>query len=154
MRPVNVESLPWEPWSEGARFGGRVRRLADSKRDGLHMGVIVEELPPGKCSSPAHYHFLEEEHVWVLDGRVTLRLGDERIAMGPGDFVTFPAGQRLGHCLINEGDAPCRYLVIGERNPNEVCVYPDSNKVLVYATDEVYDKGATRGYWDGEDTGQ
>jgi uncharacterized cupin superfamily protein len=152
MRPVRVDELPWEEWSEGSRFGGRVRVLADSRRHGLHVGVLIEELPPGKQSCPAHYHMREEEHILVLEGRATLRLGEERIEMKAGDFVSFPAGQPLGHCLINEGAEPCRYLVIGERDPDEVCVYPDSNKILVRATGEVYDKGATRGYWAGEPT--
>ena len=150
MRPVRIEQLAWEEWSEGQRFGGRVRVLADSRRHGLHVGVLIEELPPGKQSCPAHYHMREEEHVLMLEGRATLRLGEERIELTAGDFVTFPAGQALGHCLINEGDAPCRYLVIGERDPADVCVYPDSNKILVRATGEVYDKGATRPYWAGE----
>jgi uncharacterized cupin superfamily protein len=153
MRPVAVEQLPWESWEEGTRFGGRTRKLSDSKRDHLHVGVVMEELPPGKQSCPLHYHHLEEEHVWILEGTVTLRLGDERIPMTAGDFVTFRAGLPVGHCFVNEGDATCRYLVIGERNPHEVCVYPDSNKIAVDATGEVYDKGATRGYWDGEPTG-
>jgi uncharacterized cupin superfamily protein len=152
MHPISVEQLPWDEWAEGTRFGGRTRTLSDSKRDGLHVGVIIEELPPGKQSCPFHYHHLEEEHIWMLEGTVTLRLGDERVPMKAGDFVTFRAGVALGHCLVNEGDKPCRYLVIGERNPHDVCVYPDSNKLLVKATGEVYDKGSTLDYWHGEPT--
>jgi uncharacterized cupin superfamily protein len=152
MRPFSVEQLPWEDWAEGTRFGGRTRALANSKRDHLHVGVVIEELPPGKQSCPLHYHHREEEHVWVLEGTVTLRLGDERIVMTAGDFVTFRAGVPVGHCMVNDSDQPCRYLVIGERKPHEVCVYPDSNKIMVDATGEVYDKAATRRYWDGERT--
>lgn len=29
---------------------------------------------PGKQSNPAHYHMLEEEHLLILEGQVTLRL--------------------------------------------------------------------------------
>jgi uncharacterized cupin superfamily protein len=74
--------------------------------------------------------------------------------MRAGDYACFPAGQRAGHCLINEGDKVCRYVVVGERNPNEVMVYTDTNKVLVRALGrrEIYDRAATRGYWDGETT--
>jgi uncharacterized cupin superfamily protein len=46
--------------------------------------------------------------------------------------------------------------MIGERNPNEVCVYPDSNKIAVDALrtpDSIFDMAAVRKYWDGEQTG-
>jgi uncharacterized cupin superfamily protein len=52
--------------------------------------------------------------------------------------------------LLNQGTTTCRYLVIGERRPNEVIVYPDSNKVKVRALDEIYDRGATKQYFDGK----
>ena len=150
--PIASEDIPWQGWDHGGRFAGRSRHLTRSF-GAYRVGVLVEELSPGKQSCQAHYHLLEEEHVLILEGTVTLRLGDERLPMKAGDYVCFPAGQKVGHCLVNEGDAVCRYLVIGERNPNEVCVYTDSNKVMVRALGELYDKAATRRYFDGEDTG-
>lgn len=148
--PVAASNIKWQPWKHGERFGGRVRVLSNT-RQGAHVGVLIEELPPGKQSCPAHYHMLEEEHIYVLEGRVTLRLGEDTHVLKPGDFVSFPAGQAAGHCLVNHTRKPCRYLVVGEKNPSDVCVYPDSNKILVCATDEIYDKGAIREYWAGED---
>ncbi|WP_394890761.1 hypothetical protein ACG873_05250 [Mesorhizobium sp. AaZ16] len=44
--------------------------------------------------------------------------------------------------------------MIGEQNPNDVCVYPDSNKVMVRALrseDDIFDMAAIRRYWDGEE---
>ena len=152
-KPFSIESVPWEEWSKGARFGSRLRRLG--KFGGAsHVGVLIEELPPGKQSCPLHYHMAEEEQLMILAGEATLRLGAQRYLMKAGDYVVFPAGQKLGHCLVNESDAVCRFLIIGEDKPdNDVCVYPDSNKVLVPQTGEVYDKSAVRSYWDGEDIG-
>ena len=151
-KPFSIESMPWEEWSEGERFGSRVRRLG--KFGGAsHVGVLVEELPPGKQSSPLHYHTAEEEQLLILAGAATLRLGDERYPMKTGDYVVFPAGQKLGHALVNESNETCRFLMIGERNPDDVCIYPDSNKVFIRQTGEVYDKSAVRDYWDGEDVG-
>ncbi len=120
-----------------------------------HVGVAIEELPPGMQSAPAHYHFLEEEHVYILDGALTARIGAEQYDMKAGDYVCFPAGQQLGHCLINNSGAVCRYVVLGERNPKEIVVYTDSNKVLVRALGRraIFDLGARRSYWDGENTG-
>jgi uncharacterized cupin superfamily protein len=43
--------------------------------------------------------------------------------------------------------------MIGERNPNDVCVYPDSNKMAVNALRterNIFDMSAVRRYWDGE----
>ena len=151
--PFPVESVPWEPWSQGERFGGRVRKLGKFG-GGSHVGVLIEELPPGRQSCPLHYHMLEEEHLLMLEGKCTLRLGDKTYDMSAGDYVCFPAGQKAGHCMVNNSAAACRYLVVGERNLNEVVVYPDSGKVLVSLTDELYRKSATMEYWDGEDTGE
>ena len=111
----------------------------------------MEELAPGKQSAPLHWHSLEEEHMWFLEGRATLRLGDERYDVKAGDYVCFPAGQRAGHALVNDSDAPCRFLIIGERNQNDVCIYPDSNKIYMRSVGEVFPLNAKVEYWDGED---
>jgi uncharacterized cupin superfamily protein len=148
--PFSVESVPWQEWSRGSRFGSRYRALTD-RAGGSRVGVAIEELPPGKQSCPAHYHLLEGEHLLVLEGRATLRLGDRTHEIGPGDYVCFPAGQKAAHCLVNHGTVPCRFLIIGERNPNDVIVYPDSGKVKVRLLGENYRSAATVDYWEGED---
>lgn len=151
--PIKIEDVPWKEWSSGARFSGRVRHLTrqfiPEERGQYHVGVAIEELQPGKQSCPAHYHLTEEEHVMVLEGTLTLRLGDEAYEMKAGDYVCFPAGQAAGHCLVNRGTAPVRYLLIGEHNDDEVAVYTDSNKFMVRQLG-VFDRAAERNYWDGE----
>ena len=152
--PISVESVPWETWAEGTRFGSRYRHLTMAATGkGYRVGVQIEELAPGKQSAPAHYHRREEEHLLVLAGSCTLRLGEATFRLETGDYACFPAGQRAGHCLVNEGSAVCRLLVIGERSPDEVCVYTDSDKVMVRSLGEIYDRGTIRQYWDGEPTG-
>lgn len=154
-KPISSDALAWEAWGDLPRFSGRVKHLSNAAvgHEDYRVGVLIEELPPGKQSCPLHYHIFEEEHVYVLQGRVTVRLGGEEHDMVEGDYICFPAGQRAGHCLINNTSEPCRYVVIGERNRNEVAVYPDSNKVLVRAERKLLDLAATMGYWDREDTG-
>ena len=120
----------------GEHFGARVKTLANSDRDNLRLGVHIEELPPRKQSSPFHYHLHEEEHFLILEGEVTLRFGEERILLKKGDFVTFPAGQKLGHCFINEGTEPVQYLIIGEAKNDDISVYPDLNKISVLAAEK------------------
>lgn len=155
-RPNATRDLAWETYSEVPNFTLRYRHLSRAALgDTYRVGVVIEELPPGMRSAPLHYHFLEEEHVYVLEGTPTLRLGDATHDLKPGDYVCFPAGQKVGHCLVNRSGAPCRYVLVGERNPNDVIIYPESNKMLVRALgrDAVFDLAARRDYWDGEDSG-
>jgi uncharacterized cupin superfamily protein len=55
--------------------------------------------------------------------------------------------------MVNNGTAPCRFIVIGNRDSNDVCVYTDSKKVKVVATGQIYDIEKPMGYWDRENTG-
>jgi uncharacterized cupin superfamily protein len=156
--PISTEDVAWneEGPGEGTRFGGRSKHLTDAAvGSDYHVGMLIEAPAPGMRLAPRHYHMLEEEHALILDGHVTLLLGDERIDMKAGDYVCFPAGQRAGHSFLNSGTGPCSYLMIGERNPNDVCVYPDSNKMAVNALrtrDGIFDMSGVRRYWDGEQT--
>lgn len=146
--PLSVEDVPWEEWHQGERFGSRVRQIG-TYGGGSHVGVVIEELAPGKQSCPAHYHLLEEEHLLILEGQATLRMGKQTYEVSAGDYVCFPAGRAVEHNLVNNSAVPCRFLIIGEHNPHDVVVYPDSKKVLVRATQEVYRK-AVLDYWEGE----
>lgn len=155
-KPISSLDVAWVEWSEVPRFGLRYRHLTLAAfGEDYRVGVAIEELPPGKQSSPAHYHFLEEEHVFILEGTLTARIGGDTHEMTAGGYVCFPAGQRAGHCLLNNSGTTCRYVIVGERNPNDVVVYTDSGKVLVRALGRraIFDLDARRGYWDGEDTG-
>lgn len=155
-KPISSHDVPWTEWSDVPRFGIRYKHLSlAALGETYHVGVAIEELGPGKQSAPAHYHIFEEEHVYILEGALTVRIDAERYPMKAGDYVCFPAGQKAGHCLLNTGDKPCRYVIIGERNPNEVAVYTDTNKVLVRALGRrvILDLAARRSYWEGEDTG-
>jgi uncharacterized cupin superfamily protein len=155
-KPISSLDIAWTEWSDAPRFALRYRHLSRAAiGDDYRVGVAIEELAPGKQSAPAHYHIFEEEHVYILEGALGVRIGAATYDMKAGDYVCFPAGQKAGHCLINNSGAICRYVIVGERNPNEVVVYTDSRKVLVRALGRraIFDLAATRGYWDGEDTG-
>lgn len=147
--PFSVDEVPWEEFSRGERFACRTRALGEFG-GGTHVGVNIEELPPGKSDCPAHYHHLEEEHLYLLSGTLSLRLGERVFELVPGSYVCFPAGQKVGHAITNTGSVVARYLVIGERNPNDVIVYTDSGRVGVRLTGEGYRKSATMDYWEGE----
>jgi uncharacterized cupin superfamily protein len=150
--PIAIDSVPWEEFSEGVRFGNRFRILSHTRgEDKRKVGVSYEELAPGKQSVPFHYHLMEEEHIVALEGECTLRWGEERYVLRAGEYVCFPAGERLGHCLINHTDKPFRFIMIGTHEPNEVAVYPDSNKILIRGLDRTILRDENHlDYLDGE----
>jgi uncharacterized cupin superfamily protein len=113
-KPVNEAELAWEVFAAGTREEVRFKALCDMGGR-AKVGVALMELPAKCDTSPAHWHSLEEEHLYVLAGRATLHLGGERLALVPGSYVCFPAGQAVTHMLENTGTEPFRYLMIGER---------------------------------------
>jgi len=147
--PFNVEDVPWRTYGEGDRFGLRYRALG-YYAGGSNVGVEIAELEPGRQSYPAHFHMLEEEHMLILDGSATLRLGDRTYTVSAGDYVCFPAGQKAGHAMVNHTDKTCRYLMIGESKGHEVVVYTDSNKVGVRVLGQRFPMGRTMDYWEDE----
>ena len=151
FKPFRIESAPWREHSEGDRFGLRWQPLSRFA-GGTHLGVEICELAPGKQAYPAHFHMLEEEHMLILDGSATLLLGKKAYEVTAGDYVCFPAGQQVGHALVNNGSEVCRYLMVGEDRREEVVVYTDSNKVGVRALGARFPMERTMDYWEGEDT--
>lgn len=148
--PIRSRALPWIHWKEGERFAGSRIPLAalGGARD---IGVNLVELAPGRQSCPFHWHLREEEHFYVLEGQCVLRSGEDRHAMGPGDYVCFPAGTRVGHCFENPHAQPCRLLAIGGRDPAEIAVYPDSGKAKLRALGTIVPWPVDGlDYWDGE----
>lgn len=121
-RPVRESDLDWAVWYGGTTREIRGKALSDVGGD-AKIGFGLLELPPGCDTTPAHYHTLEEEHLYVLSGRLTLHLGGETFALGPGAYVCFPAGQALRHHLKNDGAEPALYLMIGERIAGDRVVY-------------------------------
>lgn len=45
---------------------------------------------------------------YVLEGRLTLRLGDQQIEAEPGTFVCVPPGE--AHTFSNRSESPVRFL--------------------------------------------
>lgn len=100
---------------------------------GQHLGVRIEDLPPGGTSSRHHYHTLEEEHVLVLSGSATLHLGSEVHALREGDHVCFLAGEPTPHHIENSGPGRFRFLVFGERKSGDTVFYPNNSVMMVKA---------------------
>jgi len=94
------------------------------------IGVHLIRLEPGFDSTQFHYHDADEEFVLILAGQGKAFIGEETFAVGPGDFMGFPAPSP-GHGLHNDSAADLLYLVGGESNPADVVHYPWIRRTMI-----------------------
>ena len=125
---VNVNEVEPISREKGNRFAHVDRHLGYST-GGRGIGCSWYEVPPGKTAWPYHYHTANEESLYVLEGTGTMRIGKQEVAVGPGDYISFPVGPDHAHQLINSGDTPLRYLCFSTMHLVEVVGYPDSDKI-------------------------
>jgi uncharacterized cupin superfamily protein len=131
MAPVNEADLEWTETKRGETHFRRKKLAAAAGADDL--GASLYELPPDASSWPYHYHAANAEAIYVLSGTGTLRTPDGGERVKPGDFCPFPASTEGAHRLHNDGDDPLRYLAVSTMRDPDVTVYPDSEKIGVYA---------------------
>lgn len=101
-------------------------------------GVNLVELPPAAWSSQRHWHTHEDEFIYVVSGELTLVTDDGEQLLTPGMVAGFPAGDRNGHHLINNGEGVACYLEIGDRNGQDEVFYPDID--LLYKVNDNGDR--------------
>jgi quercetin dioxygenase-like cupin family protein len=71
-------------------------------------GMLEIVVPPG-LGSPWHVHPDEDEWFYVLDGQLTVYVGDARLDLTTGGFAFGP--KNVPHTFISAGPAPARVLV-------------------------------------------
>jgi quercetin dioxygenase-like cupin family protein len=83
--------------------------LAEVKASAADTGgqyTLVEITAPAGLQAPLHVHYTEDEGFYVLDGTVTIQVGEETVELGPGQhahgprniphrFTVGPAGARM-----------------------------------------------------------
>jgi len=72
------------------------------------MSIVEVTEPPG-AQAPLHVHHREDEAFWILEGDVTLYVGDDTIEAHAGDYAWGPRG--IPH-RYTVGEAGCRMLFI------------------------------------------
>lgn len=82
---------------------------ARSEQTSGAFGLIEMQVAVGH-GPPLHIHHTEDEVLWVLEGQLTVRCGDETFSAGPGSYVFTPRG--VPHTFRLEGDTPARLLVM------------------------------------------
>ncbi|HTW89815.1 MAG TPA: cupin domain-containing protein [Candidatus Binataceae bacterium] len=125
-----VTSYP-EPFR--AMVAGRMRRVLGETLGLKNFGVNLSRLDPGAYSSARHWHSLEDEFVYVLEGEVTLITDEGEQTLTAGMAAGFPAGKPNGHHLVNRGSRIATYLEIGDRRPGDEVTYPDIDLELRWA---------------------
>jgi len=129
---INADATEWTEHLVGEHWGGAYKPLTPAldAATGPRLGVNLSRCPPGRATVPFHAHARADEVFYVLSGKGLLRYGEEVRAVGPGDCISCPAGGEA-HQIANPFEEDLVYLSIGGNDPDEVCVYPDSGKVLV-----------------------
>ncbi|KAB0682889.1 cupin domain-containing protein [Aureimonas leprariae] len=112
-----------EPFA--ARTANRLRqRLGDA--GGLtDFGVNLTRLPPGEWSSQRHWHSLEDELVFLLEGELVLIEDEGETVLRAGDAAAFPKGTGNGHHMVNRSNRDAVYLEIGSRHRDDTTVCSD-----------------------------
>ena len=91
------------------------------------LGVHLVRLEKGRDSTQFHYHHVDEEFLYIIEGRGIAEIGDNRHEVGPGDFMAFTR-ESLPHNLSNPFDEDLVYLMGGNRSEFDVCDYPRINR--------------------------
>ena len=153
---VNLDDLELNDFGHGDRFSaqlGRVGRTLGMQKIGC--GLVV--LRPGKRAWPFHGHYAQEEAFVILEGSGLIRYGDGEYPVKSGDVIFTPPGPNRAHQLVNNSDAPLKYLALSSMDTPEICYYPDSRKTgAFHATEKGFESfmsrdGELADYWEGED---
>ena len=124
---------------------------------GERIGASMWKLPPGETAYPYHFHYSDEELVFVLSGRPTLRTPEGTRELEPGEAVRFPLGEAGAHQISNPTDEEVRFLSVSTHGAPDIVIYPDSNKISASerlpeggGLHTFFDLGTEVGYWEGE----
>lgn len=131
---VNLDELVFDDVEDNGYYTSR-RALFSAAIGARKLGYNLTELPPGKAQCPFHSHREEEEMFLILDGEGELRFGDQRFKLRRFDVVACPTGgAEVAHQIINTGTTTMRYLSLSNLSDTEVCEYPDSRKIGIFAS--------------------
>jgi quercetin dioxygenase-like cupin family protein len=89
-------------------FLGTLMRFHATRDDTGGAFSIVEQTMPAGFSPPRHVHANEDGAIYVLEGRLTVEVGDRKVTVGPGEVAVLPRG--AAHTFL--AAAPSRILEI------------------------------------------
>jgi uncharacterized cupin superfamily protein len=119
-----------------------------------NLNFDLRQLNPGQFSAPYHFHRNAEELFMILSGSMTLRTPSGLEVVSCGDIIFFEMGETGAHQFYNQSEEPCIYLDVRTFTGFDVCEYPDSGKLLIAPSFEIFNKGTEIKYFDGEENPQ
>jgi len=125
----------------------RLGAVSDSK----HFVFDIRQLDPGKFSFPYHFHRNSEELIMIISGAITLRSVDGFQILNMGELVFFEIGETSAHQFFNHTDSPCTYLDLRTTVGIDITEYPDSGKINILPSWELYEKNTRVEYSKGEE---
>ena len=130
-RPPSIISLGECELDEGGRGRYRWATRDLGSHAGAHKLVLAhDDLPAGCLNNPRHWHTVAEECFFVLSGTGIARIGDAEHPLRAGSFFLRAPRTGVPH-HVEAGPDGLELITMGDRVPNDVCVYPDSGKVQV-----------------------
>jgi quercetin dioxygenase-like cupin family protein len=90
-------------WAMGSLF----EHLVGAGATGGRFGMSLVTQPPG-IATPLHRHSHEAEALFVLEGDIEYRAGDETFELTGGSFLYLPLG--VPHAFRIRGSRPARFL--------------------------------------------
>src|SRR5215218_1320305 len=84
---------PQSPTARGQQrwFFGMLAEVKASAADTGGRYTLLEMTAPAGLQTPLHVHYREDEGFYVLDGTVTIQVGDETVELGRGQHAFGPA---------------------------------------------------------------
>ena len=116
-----------------------------------NLNFDLRQLNPGQYSAPYHFHRYAEELFMIISGSATLRTPNGLEIVNSGDLIFFDMGETGAHQLYNHTTDNCTFLDIRTYIGFDVCEYPDSNKLFIAPTYEIFDKDSQVSYFHGEE---
>ena len=155
MKITKGSALEFKSSMERGKFGSRRKGLSP---DGVKISAGLWELLPGKRSFPMHRHHVTEEALYVLSGTAKVRTPEGETPIGPGDWVSFPAGGPA-HQLVNDGKETLVYLGLSTNSAGaDIVEYAESGKIASTVVPPggerkryIFKESTQVDYFDGED---
>jgi uncharacterized cupin superfamily protein len=115
-----------------------------------NLNFDLRQLHPDQYSAPFHFHRYAEELFLIISGSATLRTQNGLEIVNSGDLIFFEKGEAGTHQLYNHTTESCVYLDIRTYIGFDIAEYPDSDKILIAPTFEIFNNNPQPGYFDGE----
>ena len=83
-----------------------IKATGEDTGGSFYLGEVA--IQPGFAGPPRHVHERLHDMFYVLEGTLTMQLGDEILELGPGSFASLPPG--TVHTFSNRSEQPVRFL--------------------------------------------